>query len=131
MTLMSISIPLKGKRGIYFNDLNSDKQEDVLVIVNTEGGGGGGNVWWIDYFVFLEEKTNYQLIKPITNWQINDCQGYFSLEKIEDNTLIGNSYCYTSEDGRCCPSLEYRTKIKLINKQFKVTSTVLTKKRKQ
>jgi len=122
MTIMSVSIPTKGDFGIYYSDFNGDNIDDTLVAVNTEGGYGGGNVWWVDYFIFLKNNDQHKLVTIKSNWDINNCSGFFNLKKIEKNILLGTSSCYTKEDGRCCPSLKFNTQIQFSDNKFSVIS---------
>ena len=115
---MRIEIPKKGK-GILYGDLNNDKIKDIIVTVNTQGGGAGGNVWWNDIFVFLKKGDKYSLSTVNTNWDISGCdRGFVFIEEIKENIIKGTSSCYSEDDGRCCPSLTYETRLQLLNNKI-------------
>lgn len=121
--LMAVDVPRRiGSKGIHYGDLNNDGLEDMIIPVHTEGGGGGGNVWWTDLFVFFKQNKEYKFITTKSNWGVSGCDnyGFVFFEKIENNIIYGESTCYAEEDGRCCPSLTFKTKFKLKNKEFVV-----------
>ena len=123
--LIAISIPknttsqISRPNSVLKGDLNNDGFEDLIVSVSTEGGGAGGNIWWDDIFVFLNKKGKQVLASVNRSDQISGCSdGQFFCRKIENGYLIGNSQCYAEADSRCCPSLEYSTKVKLQNEKL-------------
>ena len=119
---------LFGANPILYGDLNNDKIEDIIISVHTEGGGGGGNNWSQDIFVFQKINGKYEITCITADGEITGCQnGSFRAKKIKDGFLIGNSSCYNDGDASCCPSLEYVTKVKLINKSLKYNSKALIK----
>lgn len=111
--LIAIYIPTKN-RDLIYGDLNSDNLQDLVVAVSTEGGGTGGNgIRWGDLFVFLNQNDKLTLASVTKDYELTDCvAGYFWPATINNGYLIGNSYCYDSEDAHCCPSLKYLTKVK-------------------
>ena len=125
-TMMSVDIPRKSNsKYIYKGDINNDGEIDIIVPVNTEGGGGGGNVWWLDYFIFLKQKNStYKFAIEKNNWEseITGCSdnGFMHIDRIEKSIIYAESSCYTSEDGRCCPSLSFKTKLKFENNSLVV-----------
>lgn len=125
---MAVTLPrVRDKKFLYYGDLNNDGLEDMIIPVNTEGGGGGGNVWWIDLFVFLQQKdASFSFLTTKSNWEITECQGFIQLDKIENNLIYGKSSCYAEDDGRCCPSLNYLTTLKLQNKDLIVVNSTQT-----
>lgn len=130
--LIDISIPKKIKMRLFdavpilFGDLNNDKIDDLIVTVHTEGGGGGGNVWSQDLFLFQKSGGKYQFISFTPDIDISGCQsGSFRAREIKDGFLFGNSSCYNDDDPRCCPSLEYITKVELSNKNLKFSSKTM------
>jgi len=113
----------KIKSDYLIGDLNNDKVDDLVADVSTEGGGGGGNVHWNDIFVFISNNGKFELKNTTQSPSIcgaND--GYFYPEKISDNMLIGNSYCYGENDPSCCPSLMFYSKIKFNNGKLEINS---------
>jgi hypothetical protein len=123
--LIAISIPknttsqISRPNLVLKGDLNNDGFEDLIISVSTEGGGAGGNIWWDDIFVFLNNKGKQVLASVNRSDQISGCSdGQFFCSKIEGGYLIGNSKCYAEGDSRCCPSLEYSTKVKLKNEKL-------------
>lgn len=132
--LIDISIPKKVKMNLFaanpilYGDLNNDKIDDMVISVHTEGGGGGGNVWSQDLFVFQINNGKYEITSITPDGDISGCQsGTFRATEIKNGFLIGNSSCYKDEDPRCCPSLEYITKVELSNKNLKFNSKTKTK----
>jgi len=102
-------------------DMNSDGLPDILFSVHTEGGGTGGlgSHWW-DHFLFVAGANGQYKLADIKNdIDIMDGSGYFYPKEIQNQILtgIGNDYDYY--DGRCCPSIFYRTRVRLINNQLK------------
>ncbi len=127
--LIDISIPKKVKMNLFaanpvlYGDLNNDKIDDIVISVHTEGGGGGGNVWSQDLFVFQKNNGKYEITSITPDGDISGCEsGTFRATEIKNGFLIGNSSCYKDEDPRCCPSLEYVTKVELTDKKLKFNS---------
>ncbi|APU69560.1 hypothetical protein [Christiangramia flava] len=114
-TLMRIEIPKKeiisdSIRAILFPDFNNDGLKDVVINVYREGGWGGGNVFDNEIFVFKNEENSFILKSVNNSKKLTDCDtGQFSLVGLKKGKLIGNSFCYTPDDGHCCPSLKYYT----------------------
>jgi hypothetical protein len=114
---------LFGAKGIIEGDINGDKKKDLIVTVHTEGGGAGGNVWSQDLFTFINNNEKFKLINIIEDSELTGCtsglyQGNFRAQTIRSGKLIGFSSCYTSEDPRCCPSMEYETTIAFENNKL-------------
>jgi len=128
--LLSVSIPLLHELELFAampvlqGDLNQDGQNDYVITVHTEGGGGGGNVWDQDLFVFLGKGNSYSLACITPDGDICGCDGDFRARRIEGQYLIGNSSCYAPEDGHCCPSLHYETKVAFEKKGLRFVSQV-------
>ncbi|MBU3675740.1 MAG: hypothetical protein FGM54_00950 [Chitinophagaceae bacterium] len=126
--LIAIWIPLKKNMNLFAanpileGDLNGDQIDDLILSVHTEGGGGGGNIWWQDLFVYIKENNGYKLMSVSSDKEISGCNGDFRAKEIKNNRLIGNSSCYTDDDPRCCPSLEYKTIIKFENNKLEYVS---------
>jgi hypothetical protein len=120
--LISIDIPkLNAESGKFYSDLNKDKVKDLIIVVHTEGGGGGGNIASDDFFTFTSKDDKYLFNSVTTSSELSGCPdnyGYFIATEIRNNTLIGTSACYTEDDGRCCPSLQYKTEVVLKGKKL-------------
>ncbi len=87
---------------------------NIVCSVNTEGGGGGGNVWWNDVFVFQSNVNSFKLISCTNSPSICGCkEGNFYPSGIEFGQIAGNSRCWGENDPHCCPSLDYKTIVKL------------------
>ncbi len=102
-------------------DMNSDGLPDLLFTVLTEGGGSGGlgSHWW-DHFLFVAGANGqYKLADIKSDIDIMDGSGYFYPKEIENQILIGFGNDYDDTDARCCPSIFYRTRVRLINNQLK------------
>lgn len=127
--LIDIYIPKQVKMNLFaanpvlYGELNNDKTDDLVISVHTEGGGGGGNVSSQDLFVFQKIDRKYEITSITQDREISGCEsGIFRATEIKDGFLIGNSSCYKDDDPRCCPSLEYVTKVELNNKKLKFKS---------
>jgi hypothetical protein len=118
--LISIYIPKKNAdKAILRGDLNNDKIQDLVVNVATEGGGGGGNISWSDLFVFINRNDELFFTSVTNSYTICGCEdGFFNASKIENGYLIGESYCYGSNDARCCPSFHYLAKVRFEKNKF-------------
>jgi hypothetical protein len=107
------------RKQIVTGDINYDGYSDIITSVSTTGGWAAGNVYWNEWFVFLNKNNEY-ILNPIEKIDCG-CEdgGSFNggvlaeILKIENGLLIGNSACYDEYDARCCPSLHYNIKLKL------------------
>lgn len=116
--LITIYIP-KLKIDYLLGDLNNDKVDDLVANIETLGGGGGGNVHWNDIFVFISKNGKFELKNTTQSPKLcGSYDGYFNPESIIDNVLVGNSYCYDKNDGTCCPSLFFFSKVKFNNNKL-------------
>ncbi len=103
-------------------DLNGDGVNDEIIYVHTEGDGVGGNTFTDYFFLYLSNNGTLQPAGIYCGFELCNCptkphlwaNGFFP-QKIENGYLIGESACYTENDGHCCPSLHYTTKVKLVN----------------
>ena len=102
-------------------DMNSDELPDILFSVHTEGGGTGGlGTYWSDHFLFIASTGGqYKLADIKSDIDIMDGSGYFYPKEIQNQTLIGIGNDYDYYDARCCPSIFYRTRVRLMNNQLK------------
>jgi hypothetical protein len=123
--LIGITIPKKVRMNLFdaepilYGDLNNDGIEEIVITVHIEGSGAGGNTSTQELFVFQKINGKYKIITITNNNEISYCQsGIFRAKEIKNGILIGNSYCYKEEDPRCCPSLEYITKVQLIKNKL-------------
>lgn len=117
---------LYGSEGVLVGDLNGDNNQEIIVAVQNEGAYGG-NLWWQDFFVFNLVDNKYKLLSVNNDGDISGCsQGIFRAREIKNGILVGESQCYDENDPHCCPSLSYRTEVKMIN-----DSLVFFKKSKQ
>ncbi len=99
-------------------DLNNDGQEDVIVKVYSNTGG---NTDYLDLYVFLQQASSWKLllVKSSSDEDIKGCQiGQYVPLTISNGFLIGESSCFLQSDPRCCPSLFYKTTLKLQNNQL-------------
>lgn len=113
---------------VLYGELNNDDIDDLVISVHTEGGGSGGNVSSQDLFVFQKNDSKYEITSITQDGEISGCEsGIFRATEIKDGFLIGNSSCYNDEDPRCCPSLEYVTKVELNNMKLKFKSKTKVK----
>lgn len=133
--LLGIHIPkqtkinLFGANPVLYGDLNNDKIDDIVISVHTEGSGVGANEWSQDLFVFQKNNGIYEITSITTDNEISGCEnGMFRAKEINNGFLIGNSSCYKEQDSRLSPSLEYVTKIELINNKLKHSSKTLLPK---
>lgn len=101
---------------IIYGDLNNDKYRDLVVTTHLEGGGNAN--WWNEMFVFLNENDKLIFTSVTNAVEISDCEGVFSPKKIENNYLIGNSFCFGPDDTVWNPSVQYSTKVKLSNNKL-------------
>jgi len=101
-------------------DLNNDGISDIYIQTFTSGGWGGGNVTWGEIFVFISKKNKYVLrISPRNIIDYGCAKGAsFSISKIENGLLIGESYCFAEDDPQCCASLHYKIKLKFTGKEL-------------
>lgn len=100
----------KKKEDQIMGDLNADGTEDIIVSVESNSGG---NSTYTNYYLFLSNKGKFELVNP-NSWDIphhcaKEPYGSFYLKEIKDGKLIGESWCLTEEDPRCCPSMIYTT----------------------
>ena len=113
---------------IFLKTFDKDEPVDLIVSIDTEGGGGGGNVYWNDLFVFLSKNGKFALTSFIDSPEVRGCRaGQFFPDKIENGLILGTSFCFTENDPRCCPSLEYLTTVTFDGKQLKYKSQRQTK----
>ncbi len=109
----------KLKTDYIYGDLDNDGKEEIVCSVLTEGGGAGGNIWWNDLFVFRKEDNKYQLLTTTVSPAVCGCDGNdetggdFYPEKIENGIIAGKSVCWAEGDGHCCPSLNFKARVKL------------------
>lgn len=87
--------------------------EDLVISVHTEGGGIGGNIWWQDIFFFINVNVSYRLVNVISDKSLFHCN--YRSKRIKNNFIYGVARCHAYDDPRCCPSLEYKTKIAFEN----------------
>lgn len=122
--LMSATIPLTKNQELFGwipileGDLNNDKKNDIVISVHIEFG----NIEYQDIFVFINENEKYKLVNVTNERDVCGCSGYFRARKIENNLIIGESSCYGELDAKCCPSLNYETKVALENNTLKYLS---------
>lgn len=87
---------------------------NIVCSVNTEGGGGGGNISWNDIFVFQLRGDKYKLVSYVNSPKICGCkEGNFYPVSIEFGRIVGTSNCLAENDPYCCPSLNYKSIVKL------------------
>jgi hypothetical protein len=125
--IVSIYIPLeKDTKSLFYGDLNNDGLQDLVVAVSTEIGAGFDQP--AELFVFLNQNNKLTLIDVAEIHGLTHCEdGYFWPTKIENGNLIGTSYCFKNNDGRCCPSLKYSTKTKLSDNKLVFNSQIKIK----
>ena len=87
---------------------------NIICDVATEGGGEGNNVWWNDIFVFQVIDKEYKIIAYANSPKICGCEkGNFYPATIEFGRIVGISNCWSTMDPGCCPSLDYKSIVKL------------------
>jgi len=112
--------PIKG-------DINNDNIKDYLVKVLDEGGGGGGNITLITYYLFTSVDGKYECSSIKSSGELSGCDkdyGFFIADQMENQQIIGEAQCYAENDGRCCPSLHYKTIVTLQDGELKHFSNV-------
>lgn len=126
---MRIEIPkmtknLTIKEKIIFSDINNDGLKDALVCVYREGGWQAGNVFDTDIFVLKKDKTKFTIKSVNNSRNLTKCDfGQFQIKGFQNGKIFGNSFCYAPNDGHCCPSLKYNTKLKIENWELKHLSS--------
>lgn len=99
-------------------DLNNDKVDDIVVPVYSTGGGSED---WFEIFIFVSLNGKLDFFKMYTSYELGNCDSTVSLGgeffpiSIKNGILIGESYCWVRNDPHCCPSLNYKTKLKFNN----------------
>jgi hypothetical protein len=102
-------------KNFIIGDLNSDKIDDIVIPVYSTSGG---SAQWRDIFVFTSDNGKLNFFKMYSSFDLGHCQeggshdGQFYPEKIVNGVLTGESHCYKSEDGHCCPSFKFTTEYK-------------------
>lgn len=110
-----------------FGDLGNNSVEDAVINVNAYFGGNSEHL--ILYVFSKSVSDDWKLICEVnaSEEQLKGCdKGKFIPKKIENGFLVGESLCFKDSDPRCCPSLKYRTTVKLENSRL-----VLVKKEKK
>ncbi|HRD57467.1 MAG TPA: hypothetical protein PK504_05430 [Ferruginibacter sp.] len=108
----------KLKKENIFGDLNNDGKEDAVVKVYTNTGG---NSDYLDLYIFLQLENSWKLVlvKASSDDDIKGCTiGQFVPTHVQSGLLIGESSCFLESDPRCCPSLYYKTTLKLSNNKL-------------
>ena len=98
-----------------FGDLGNDGIEDAVINVNAYYGGNSEH---LILYVFSKTANDWKLVLEVnaSDKLLKDCdKGKFYPKKIEKGFLIGESQCFKDSDPHCCPSLKYRTTVKLEN----------------
>lgn len=96
-----------------FGDLGNDGSEDAVIQAIAYSGGNSEH---LILYVLSKISDEWQLLFDVnaSDEQLKGCdKGKFYPKKIENGFLIGESLCFKDSDARCCPSLKFRTTVKL------------------
>lgn len=96
-----------------FGDLNNDGYLDGLVTFTPKQCDGGNASMWDQYNIqIVSDKDNYNIktdYQAGTSLSIGSTdEGFYWLDSIVNNKLLGTYYQFKDGDGRCCPSIVKR-----------------------
>lgn len=104
-------IPDLDEVGFSYADLNGDGKLDALIQFNPIQCDGGNASMWSQITLFaLSGKNQYTLTESIDVSKFKntdfDKNGFYWLDSIAENRIIGTYIEFLEDDGHCCPSIQ-------------------------
>jgi hypothetical protein len=94
------------KEHIFLGDLDADNKSDIVYSVTIHPGGN------------IEDRKHFAVLTSLGNEMEFKLESNSVITGISNHTILVDSFEWTEEDARCCPSITTKKKFSYIGNKF-------------